>query len=90
MDALLRDHIITFDTLEFMGELERSGMHHKQADALTKATARAFGQMMETKELANKADLNQLKEDLQVFIFRSITTTIVILTGLQIFFHYVR
>lgn len=81
---------VTFDTLEYMDELKRSGMKQVEAEAITKATAKAFTQMMETKELATKKDLMILKSELQSFIVKAITTSIFILGGLQTFFHFVK
>ena len=52
---------ITFDTLEYMDELKRSGMKHEEAEAITKATSKAFNQMMETKEVSTKLDLKELE-----------------------------
>jgi hypothetical protein len=81
---------IMFDTLQYMDELKRSGMSPDSAEALTKATAKAFNQMMETKEIATKKDLNDLKMDLQAFIIKAVSTTIVILGGLQTILHVYR
>lgn len=81
---------ISFDTLDYMDELKRSGMKQEEAEALTRATAKAFTQMMETKELTTKRDLMNLKMELQSFIVKSITTSIVILGGLQTIFHFVK
>jgi|GEM_PF-3500580 hypothetical protein len=52
---------ITFDTLEYMDELKRSGMKQEEAEAITKATAKAFTQMLDTKEVAVKNDLKSLE-----------------------------
>lgn len=52
---------ITFDTLEYMDELKRSGMKQEEAEAITKATSKAFNQMMETKEVSTKLDLKELE-----------------------------
>lgn len=52
---------ISFDTLEYMDELKKSGMKQEEAEAITKATAKAFTQMMETKELATKSDIKTLE-----------------------------
>lgn len=79
---------ITFDTLEYMDELKRSGMKQAEAEAITKATAKAFNQMLDTKDIATKKDLNEMKMELQAFIVKAITTSIFILGGLQTFFHY--
>lgn len=61
--------MVNFDTLNFMEELEKSGMDQKQAEAITKATAMAFAQMMQTQELITKKDLreteNILKKDIR-------------------------
>lgn len=82
--------LVNFDTLEYMDELKRSGMDQQHAEALTKATAKAFTQMMETKEIATKSDLRSLKMELQAFIVKTITTSILILGGIQTVFHFLR
>jgi hypothetical protein len=81
---------ITFDTLEYMNELKRSGMRQEEAEAITNATTKAFNQMIDTKELATKKDLLNLKMELQSFIVKAITTSIIMLGGLQTFFHYIK
>jgi hypothetical protein len=81
---------ITFDTLEYMDELKRSGMKHEEAEAITKATSKAFNQMMETKELSTKADLLKLKNELEHFIVKMVGTSIAVLGGLQTFFHFLK
>ena len=81
---------ITFDTLEFMEELKKSGMKHKEAESITKATARAFVQMMDVKDVATKKDIMDLKNSLQGFIVKAITSAIFILSGLQAFLHFIR
>jgi hypothetical protein len=79
---------ITFDTLEYMDELKRSGMRPEEAEAITKATAKAFNQMLEAKEVVTKKDLQDMKMELQAFIVKAITTAIIILGGLQTIFHF--
>ena len=78
---------VTFDTLEYMDELKKSGMKQEEAEAITKATARAFVQMMETKDLCTKSDLkreiNDLKVDLMKFINENTWKTIGIIVTLQ-------
>jgi hypothetical protein len=46
--------------------------------------------MIDTKELATKKDLLNLKMELQSFIVKAITTSIIMLGGLQTFFHYIK
>ena len=79
---------ITFDTLEYMDELKKSGMKQEVAEAITKATSKAFMQMLDTKEIATKKDLTNMKLELQAFIVKAITTSIVIIGGLQTVFHF--
>jgi len=74
---------VTFDTLEYMDELKRSGMKQEIAEAITKATSKALNQMMETKELATKKDLNDMKVELIKFISDSTWKTIGILATFQ-------
>lgn len=79
---------ITFDTLEYMDELKRSGMRQEEAEAITKATAKAFNQMLEAKEVVTKKDLQDMKMELQAFIVRAVTTAIILLGSLQTIFHF--
>jgi hypothetical protein len=81
---------ISFDTLEYMDELKRGGLNQPEAEAITKATSKAFTQMMLTKELCTKKDLTDLRTDLQGFIVKAITSTIFILGSIQTFLHYMR
>lgn len=74
---------ITFDTLEYMDELKRSGMRQEEAEAITKATAKALNQLVETKELATKSDLQEIKVELIKFISESTWKTIGILATFQ-------
>jgi hypothetical protein len=79
---------ITFDTLQFTNELKESGMRQEEAEAITKATQRAFVQMIEVKEIATKSDIKELEMRLQSFIIKSITTTVILLGGLQTLLHF--
>lgn len=81
---------INFDTLEYMDELKKSGMQEPQAQALTKATAKAFTQMIETNEIATKKDIDTLRMELQAFIVKTITTSILILGSIQTIFHFLK
>lgn len=55
---------VPFNTLEYMDELKASGMKEEIASAITKATAKAFVQSMETKEIVTKTDAKDLKIEL--------------------------
>lgn len=81
---------ISFDTLEYMDELKRAGMKAAEAEAITKATAKAFTQMMETKDIATKKDLYDLQNDLKSFIVKCVTTSICVLGGIQTLLHFMR
>jgi polyhydroxyalkanoate synthesis regulator phasin len=88
---------ITFDTWGYMEELLKSGITHEHAEAITKATAKAFNQFVEVKDLATKKDIQDLRMDiqklkmeLQAFVVKSAITTVSLLSGLQIFFHFVK
>ena len=54
-------HAMNFDTLEYLNELKRAGMNEDEAQALTKATAKAFAQVLDLKEVATKTDFKQLE-----------------------------
>lgn len=53
-----------FDTLEYMDDLKNSGMKQEQAEAMTKAMAKAFSQMLDNQQLASKVDLSQVETKL--------------------------
>lgn len=50
-----------FDTLAYLQELKRSGMNENEAEAITKATAKAFSQVIDLKEIGTKSDFRQLE-----------------------------
>lgn len=52
--------VITFDTLAFSKTLQASGMAKEHADAFAEAQKNAISEMIETKELATKADLEKI------------------------------
>jgi DNA-binding protein len=74
---------VVFDTLEYMDELKKSGMHQEHAEAITKATAKAFTQMVDAKELSNKKDIHDLKIDLMRFMTETMWRTIGMLATFQ-------
>ena len=57
-----------FDTLAFSKTLQANGMPKEQADAFAEAQKKAISEMVETKELATKADLLQVEQNLLVTI----------------------
>jgi len=79
----MRSHV-NFDTLEYMDELKKSGMKQEVAEAITKATSKALNQMMETKEIATKNDIQELKIELVKFISASTWKTVGILATFQV------
>jgi len=58
---------MTFDTLEYIDELRKSGMDESEAEAITRATARALVQTIEIKELATKRDILEIKNQIKEF-----------------------
>ncbi len=56
--------VITFDTLAFSKTLQASGMAKEHADAFAEAQKNAINEMIETKELATKADILRLENKL--------------------------
>lgn len=79
---------VSFDTLDFYLDLVQAGLTQNQAETITESTVKAFNQMISNKSLATKHDVEQMKNDLQSFIIKTITTTICILGGLQTCLHY--
>jgi hypothetical protein len=53
----------TFDTLAYSNALQQAGMPKAQAEALTRAQADALRSMVESRDLATKSDLLELKHD---------------------------
>jgi len=53
-----------FDTLEFADTLRKAGVPREQAEAISRASQKAFGQIVERNELATKKDLLELRVDL--------------------------
>jgi hypothetical protein len=56
--------IIAFDTLAFVKELKESGMEAKEAEGIAKALMIALGQLIETKELATRQDIFELRQEM--------------------------
>ena len=81
---------LTFDTMQYMDDLKKGGMTQEQAEAITKAISNALSQLMETKDISTKRDLQTLKMELQGFIVKSLTTTAAVLGGIQVLFHFVK
>lgn len=66
--------VITFDTLDFMDELKRSGMEQNHAEAITKATAKALSQALEANSIATKKDISELKDLIHSNTWKIIST----------------
>lgn len=67
---------VPFDTMEYMQELRNGGMTQDEAEALTKATAKAFAKAMDDKNVATKDDLKDLAlksdiKDLEIRLVKS-------------------
>lgn len=56
--------VIAFDTWQFIKELKDSGMEQSEAEAISKALISALAQLMETKEIATKQDIAEVRQDL--------------------------
>lgn len=56
--------VIAFDTWQLIKELRESGMEQPEAEAISKALINALSQLMETKEIATKQDITEVKQDL--------------------------
>lgn len=55
---------ITFDTLGYFEKLKAAGVPEEQAKAITGAQAEAMKDFVASRELATKADLAELKNDM--------------------------
>lgn len=69
---------ITFDTLDFMDELKRSGMQQDHAEAITKATAKALSQALEANNIATRKDIDELKDLIHANTWKIISTVALI------------
>ena len=65
---------VSFDTLNFMDELKKSGMTPEQAEAITKATAKAFCQIMDANNIATKNDIDELRDLIHKNTWKIIST----------------
>lgn len=63
--------VITFDTLAFSKTLQASGMPKEQADAFAEAQKKAISEIIETKELATKVDLEKNKHEILKWMISS-------------------
>ena len=77
-----------FDTLEYFNGLKISGMDDAQAHAITKETAKAIDQMIDSKELSTKKDLKESEylvkaylKDLEMKLKKFIVTTVITATA---------
>lgn len=64
---------IAFDTLEYSNELKKGGIPPQQAEAITKATASALQQALDSDHLATKKDIQDLKTLIHSITFKTIT-----------------
>ena len=55
---------LTFDTLEFADTLRKAGVPPEQAEAFSRASQKAFGQMLELKDVATKKDILELRAEM--------------------------
>ena len=77
-----------FDTLEYFNGLKTSGMDDAQAHAITRETAKAIDQMIDSKELTTKKDLKEYEfivksylKDLEMKLKKFIITTVITATA---------
>lgn len=78
--------VVSFDTLEFVKELEKNGFTEQQAEALAKSQKKAFEQVLET-QLATKSDTWEIKSKLKLHrLMLAIVVSGVIALVLKAFF----
>ncbi len=75
-----------FNTLEYFENLKNAGLKEEES----KAIVHVIEDVVKKSELATKADLIILKIELQAFIVKSVLTSVIILSGLQTLFHFLR
>lgn len=78
---------VPFDSLSFIDELKKGGFDNEKAEAIARANTQAFKQMIMIEDICTKMDLYKCKAELQMFIIKTVTTSIMILGGLQTLFH---
>lgn len=82
---------ISFDTLDYMEELKKSGFNILQAEAITRATSKAISQSFEGHSIATKNDISELKDLIYSTSIKTITTISVVqgmIVGLLGFIKY--
>lgn len=57
--------VIMFDTLAFSKTLQASGMAKEHADAFAEAQKNAISEMIESKDIATKADILRLENKIE-------------------------
>lgn len=76
---------ITFDTLAHSQKLQKSGVPREQAEAMAQANSEAFNAMVNTRQLATKQDLLELKHEiLEWMVGMMIAQTTLIITAFGI------
>lgn len=70
----------SFDTLKFVQRLKASGVPEAQAEAFVEAFKDAQGEA----ELATKHDLEMLKQELRVEIWKAVVAQTVVLIGVMV------
>lgn len=77
---------IMFDRLKFANTLKAAGVSAEIAEAQTKAEAEALADLITT-QLATKADLNQLRNELIIKLGGIMVTGVGLLAALLAIFH---
>ena len=57
--------IIAFDTIAYSQTLQDAGMEKRQADAIARAQKEALDEMISTKEIATKSDIQELRLEME-------------------------
>ncbi len=76
---------ITFDTLAYSEKMQKAGFTREQADAMAKANAAAFNDMVDARQLATKQDLAELKHDILKWMVTAMIAQTALLVGIIAF-----
>lgn len=76
---------ITFDTLAYSENMQKAGFTREQADAMAKANALAFNDMVNTQQLATKQDLAELKHEILKWMVTAMIAQTALLVGIIAF-----
>jgi hypothetical protein len=82
---------LTFDTLKYCNVLKQAGVDPKMSEAIAKATVELFDEALKNEVVTRdilRTELYDLEMRMYRFIFKSLSTTVTIVCGLQTILHF--